>query len=432
MENKTGEYVRALGATKVLIHYGGGSAVRSGLIARVEASLDAAGVKYVSLGGAQPNPRDTKVYEGIELIRREKVDFVLAVGGGSAIDSAKAMAHGALYDGDFWDFFCGKAKPQKSLPKGVVLTMSAAGSESSDSCVITQEATKTKRGLNTELNRPLLAIMDPELTMTLPPYQIACGATDILAHIMERYFTNEPDVDLTDRLCEGTMQAVIRAARVMVKEPHDYDAASQLMWASTIATTTPSASAASRTLPATRSSMSFPPSTTAPTARVWRWCSPLAALHAAKAGQGDAAGAIRRARMGLPDDFAHPEKTAQVGIDAYVAWLKEIGMPVTFAELGAREEDIPYLAGKVKRPNPDGTVGKFLRPEHRGHRKDLPPVPVRAKAKQYPPRFTQARGFYQRSDAPDARTASEKAGSFPDADASTARGAGMGWCFFST
>ena len=192
-------------------------------------------MKHISLGGAQPNPRDTKVYEGIDIIRRENVDFILAVGGGSAIDSAKAMAIGAPYDGDFWDFFCGKAKPETSMPKGVVLTMSAAGSESSDSCVITQAATKTKRGLNTELNRPLLAIMNPELTMTLPPYQVACGATDILAHIMERYFSNEPDCDLTDRLCEATMQAIIRAGRIMVKNPHDYDAASQLMWGSTIA-----------------------------------------------------------------------------------------------------------------------------------------------------------------------------------------------------
>ena len=360
VENQTGELVRALGATKVLIHYGGGSAVRSGLIARVEASLDAAGVKHVSLGGAQPNPRDTKVYEGIELIRREKVDFVLAVGGGSAIDSAKAMAHGALYEGDFWDFFCGKAKPEKSLPKGVVLTMSAAGSESSDSCVITQAATKTKRGLNTELNRPLLAIMNPELTMTLPPYQIACGATDILAHIMERYFSNEPDCDLTDRLCEGTMQAVIRAARVMVKTPTDYDAASQLMWASTIAH-----------------------NDTLSVGRVKDFAShqiehELSALYDCAHGAGLAVvfPGWLRFMLKKPDkvmrlaqfavrvwncemDFEHPEKTARLGIEAYVSWLKSIGMPVTFAELGAREEDIPYLAGKVKRPNPDGTVGKF-------------------------------------------------------------------------
>ena len=174
-------------------------------------------------------------YEGIALIRKEKVDFLLAVGGGSAIDSAKAMAIGALYDGDFWDFYSGKAVPEKSLPKGVVLTMAAAGSESSNSSVIMQESTKMKRGLRVELNRPLLAIMNPELTMTLPVYQTACGATDIMAHIMERYFTTVEDCDLTDRLCEGAMTAVIRAARIAVKDPKDYDARAQLMWASTIA-----------------------------------------------------------------------------------------------------------------------------------------------------------------------------------------------------
>ena len=235
VENKTGEYVRALGATKVLIHYGGGSAVRSGLIDRVKKALDAENIGYVELGGVQPNPRDTMVYKGIALARREGVDFVLAVGGGSSIDSSKAIAHGLQYDGDFWDFFCGKAKPEKTTPLGVVLTMSAAGSESSNSCVITQESTKTKRGLRSELNRPRFAAMNPELAMTLPPYQIACGATDILAHIMERYFTCETEVDLTDRLCEGAMQAIIRAAKIAVKTPDSYDAQAQLMWGSTIA-----------------------------------------------------------------------------------------------------------------------------------------------------------------------------------------------------
>lgn len=360
VENQTGEQIKALGGTRVLIHYGGGSAVRSGLIARVEASLDAAGLAHVSLGGAQPNPRDVKIYEGIDLIRREGVDFVLAVGGGSAIDSAKAMAHGALYDGDFWDFFCGKATPQKSLPKGVVLTMAAAGSESSNSCVITQESTKTKRGLRSELNRPVLAIMNPELTMTLPPYQIACGATDILAHIMERYFTNEPDCDLTDHLCEGTMQAVVRAARTMVANPNDYAAAAQLMWASTIAH-----------------------NDTLGVGRLSDFAShqiehELSAMYDCAHGAGLAVvfPAWMRFMLKKPDkvarlaqfavrvwncemDFAHPQKTAQAGIDAYVYWLQQIGMPVNFAQLGAREADIPAMAAKCKRTNPDGTLGNF-------------------------------------------------------------------------
>lgn len=358
VENQVGEEVKKLGATKVLIHYGGGSAVRSGLIARVENSLDAAGIAHVSLGGAMPNPRDTKVYEGIELIRREKVDFLLAVGGGSAIDSAKAMAIGALYDGDFWDFYSGKAVPEKSLPKGVVLTMAAAGSESSNSSVIMQESTKMKRGLRVELNRPLLAIMNPELTMTLPAYQTACGATDIMAHIMERYFTTVEDCDLTDRLCEGAMTAVIRAARIAVKDPKDYDARAQLMWASTIAH-----------------------NDTVGVGRVMDFAShqiehELSGMYDVAHGAGLAVVFPAWMRYNLPKhtmrfaqfavrvwgcqmDFEHPEKTALAGIEAHESWLREIGMPLTLKELGADPKDIPELAKKTKRTNPDGTVGKF-------------------------------------------------------------------------
>ena len=199
-ENKAGTELAAMGAKRVLIHYGGGSAVKSGLIGRLTADLEQHGIAVTTLGGVKPNPRDTEVYEGIELVRRENIDFILAVGGGSAIDSSKAIAHGVCYGGDFWDFFCGKAKPETTMPFGAVLTTSAAGSESSNSCVIMQESTLIKRGLTSELNRPRIAFMNPELAMTVPKYQIASGATDILAHIMERYFTSESEVDLTDRL----------------------------------------------------------------------------------------------------------------------------------------------------------------------------------------------------------------------------------------
>ena len=350
-ENGVGAEVRALGGTKVLIHYGGGSAVRSGLIDRVKASLDAEGIAHVELGGVQPNPRDTMVYKGLELARREGVDFVLAVGGGSSIDSSKAIAHGLKYDGDFWDFFCGKASPRETTLLGVVLTMSAAGSESSNSCVITQESTLTKRGLRSELNRPKFAIMNPELAMTLPPYQIACGATDILAHIMERYFTCEPDVDLTDRLCEGAMQAVIRAAKIAVQDPSNYDAQAQLMWGSTIAH-----------------------NETVGVGRVGDWGShqiehELSALYDVAHGAGLAVvfpawmryqmhkNVMRFAQFavrvyGCPMDFEHPEKTALAGIEAHEAFLRSIGMPVTLRELGAKTEDIPALAAKTKKTDP--------------------------------------------------------------------------------
>ncbi len=349
-ENEVGREVRALGGTKVLIHYGGGSAVRSGLIDRVKKALDAENIGYVELGGVQPNPRDTMVYKGIALARREGVDFVLAVGGGSSIDSSKAIAHGLQYDGDFWDFFCGKAKPEKTTPLGVVLTMSAAGSESSNSCVITQESTRTKRGLRSELNRPRFAAMNPELAMTLPPYQIACGATDILAHIMERYFTCETEVDLTDRLCEGAMQAVIRAAKIAVKTPDSYDAQAQLMWGSTIAH-----------------------NETLGVGRVSDFGShqiehELSALYDVPHGAGLAVvfpawmrfqlskNPMRFAQFavrvyGCSMDFEHPERTALAGVEAHEAFLREIGMPVTLRELGARAEDIPALVAKTKKTN---------------------------------------------------------------------------------
>ena len=356
-ENEVGREIRALGGTKVLIHYGGGSAVRSGLIGRVQAALEAEGIAHVELGGVQPNPRDTLVYQGIELARREGVDFVLAVGGGSAIDSSKAIAHGICYDGDFWDFFCRKAQPERTTPFGVVLTMAAAGSESSNSCVITQASTLTKRGLSSELNRPKFAIMNPELAMTLPPYQIACGATDILAHIMERYFTCEKEVDLTDRLCEGAMQAVIRAARIAVRNPKDYDAQAQLMWGSTIAH-----------------------NDTVGVGRVSDFGShqiehELSALYDVAHGAGLAVVfpawmryqmhkdvmrfaqfAVRVYRCDM--DFEHPERTALAGIEAHEAFLKDIGMPITLKELGARTEDIPALAAKTKKTNlADQTTG---------------------------------------------------------------------------
>lgn len=350
-ENQVGEEIRALGGTRALIHYGGGSAVRSGLLERVKRSLDAAGIEHVELGGVQPNPRDTLVYEGIELAKREKVDFVLAVGGGSVIDSSKAIAHGIRYDGDFWDFWCGKAKLTETTMLGVVLTMSAAGSESSNSCVITQEKTLTKRGLRSELNRPRFAIMNPELAMTLPPYQIACGATDILAHIMERYFTCEQEVDLTDRLCEGAMQAVIRAAKIAVKDPSSYDAQAQLMWAGTIAH-----------------------NETVGVGRVSDFGShqiehELSALYDVAHGAGLAVvfpawmryqmnkNVMRFAQFGVrvfgcEMDFEHPERTALAGIEAYEAFVKSIGMPVTLKELGAKSEDIPALAAKTKKTDP--------------------------------------------------------------------------------
>ena len=193
-ENNVGKYVKAEGGTKVLIHYGGGSAVRSGLLDRVKASLEAEGIGHVELGGVQPNPKSSLVYKGIELCRREGVDFILAVGGGSTIDSAKGIAAGVVYDGDFWDFYQGK-RIEKSLPVATILTIAAAGSEGNGDTVVTKEVEggNLKRDAHGDAIRPKFTILNPALTQTVPPYQTASGITDIMAHLYERYFTNTPE-----------------------------------------------------------------------------------------------------------------------------------------------------------------------------------------------------------------------------------------------
>ncbi|NMB20710.1 MAG: iron-containing alcohol dehydrogenase [Firmicutes bacterium] len=225
----------ALWGKKVLLHYGGGHIVRTGLKDRVVDSLKEAGLEIVELGGAQPNPRLSLVREGIELARKEQVDLILAVGGGSAIDSAKAIAIGVPYDGDVWDFYAGKAKAEESLPLGVVLTIPAAGSESSPSSVITNEDGWLKVGYGALVMRPKFALLNPELTFTLPAYQTACGVSDMMAHIMERYFTNEEDVGFSDHLCEAAMRSIIQEAPIAIAEPENYGARANIMWAGTIA-----------------------------------------------------------------------------------------------------------------------------------------------------------------------------------------------------
>lgn len=233
-ENQVGNEVKQYGC-KVLLHYGGGSIKKTGLYDRVIKSLKDAGLEILEYPGALPNPRLKMVYEGIKLCRENKIDFILAVGGGSAIDSAKAIALGVPYDGDVWDFFIDKAKPNAVLPLGVILTLPATGSEASNSCVITNEDGWFKRGLSTDYNRPKFAIMNPELTYTLPSFQTASGAADIMAHVMERYITNTPHADLTDRLSEATLRTVIKYAPIVLKEPENYDARAEIMWAGTIA-----------------------------------------------------------------------------------------------------------------------------------------------------------------------------------------------------
>ena len=235
-EQNTGALVRRFGGTKVLLVYGGGSVKKNGAYDAVTAALETAGLPYIELSGIQANPRSGKVYEGIELARQNDCDFILALGGGSVIDTAKAIGFSVGYGGDFWDFFTGKAKIEGTLPVGVVLTIAAAGSEGSDSCVITQERGNLKWGCpKTDLIRPKFAVLDPRLTCSLPAYQTASGAVDMLAHICERYFSNTPDVALTDRLCEALLKTIVDAAPKAIAAPGDYAPRADLMWAGMLA-----------------------------------------------------------------------------------------------------------------------------------------------------------------------------------------------------
>lgn len=233
-ENRTGELVREFGASKVLIHYGGGSAERSGLLSRIQKSLEGSGISYVTLGGVVPNPRISLVRTGIELCKKEGVDFLLAVGGGSVIDSCKAIGYGLYNDCDPWLFYSRQAQAKGCTPIGAVLTIAAAGSEMSNSSVITNEDGWLKRGYSTNYARCRFAVMNPELTYTLPPYQTASGCTDILMHTMERYFSHEKHTELTDGICEALLRTVMKNAQILKEDPKNYNARAEVMWAGSL------------------------------------------------------------------------------------------------------------------------------------------------------------------------------------------------------
>lgn len=345
-ENETGEYVKKYGGSKVLLHFGGGSAVKSGLLDRVKASLEKSGVGYIELGGVQPNPRDTLVYKGIDLCRAEGVDFILAVGGGSVIDSAKAIAMGVPYNGDFWDFYCGKKTIDAALPIGVVLTIAAAGSEGSGDSVITKEEGMIKRGAGSDHLRSRFSVLNPALTQTLPAYQTACGATDIMAHVFERYFTNTKEVELTDRLCEAVLMTMIKETPRVIADPNNYEARANIMWAGMVAH-----------------------NGLVGVGRSQDWNShgiehELSGLYDCAHGAGLAVimpswmefvykhDVMRFAQTavrvwGCEMNFGDPEATALEGIRRFRSFLHSIGMPINFEELGAKEEDIPVLVEKI-------------------------------------------------------------------------------------
>lgn len=236
-EKNVGKLIKEFGGKRVLIHYGGGSAVRSGLIDKVKKILSEEELFFVELGGVKPNPRLSLVYEGIRLAKENKIDFILAVGGGSVIDSAKGIGYGIVNENieDVWDLYIGKIKTQKCAPIGVILTIAAAGSEMSGSSVVTKEDEQLKRSYNSDNSRPKFAILNPELTYTLPKYQIACGIVDIMMHTMERYFSPVGNLEMTDKISEGLLKTMIKYGKISMKDPKNYEARSEIMWASSLA-----------------------------------------------------------------------------------------------------------------------------------------------------------------------------------------------------
>ncbi len=357
-EKNVAQLVKNFGGSKVLLHYGGGSIKKSGLYDTVVNTLTAAGIIYTELPGAEPNPKSGLVYTGIDICKREDIDFILAVGGGSAIDSAKAIAAGAVYDGDFWDFYAGKYI-EKALPTGVILTSAAAGSEGSPNSVITNEKTLEKRGAAGQAIRPVFSILNPEFTQTLPPYQTAAGATDIMVHVIERYFSNTKDVEITDRLCEAVLKTMIKETPIAIENPDNYEARANIMWAGMVAH-----------------------NNLCGVGREQDWSShemehELSAYFEATHGAGLAV--ICPAWMKFVTkknlhktvqfavrvwdcqmNFENPMETALEGIERFEYFLKKIGMPSTITEFGASEADIPKLANHIKL-NDDNTLGGYVR-----------------------------------------------------------------------
>jgi alcohol dehydrogenase len=364
-ENEVGQLAAAQGARRVLIHYGGGSVIRSGLLGRVKMSLTAAGIDFRELGGVQANPLDQLVYEGIQLCRRERVDLVLGLGGGSAIDSAKAIAIGAADEdpqGDFWDYYSLMRIPQKRLALGTIITLPGTGSEGSNSSVIVHTGDRLKRGLRSDLNRPDFSIMNPELAASLPPYQVASGAADMLSHVMERYFSRTSGVEITDRLCEAVMQTVLNAASVAVADPGNYDAMANLMWSAMIAHN--GAVGVGREEDWSAHPLEHEMSGLFNTAHG----AGLAALYPAwlehmlphrpeKLAQ--FAERVLDVAAPDPDDRTSLIAAAQEGIRRLARIFQTLGLATNLRDLGIPRESIPVMAARVKR-NSDGTCGKFL------------------------------------------------------------------------
>ena len=350
-EEKLPQLIQQYGGSKVLIHYGGGSARRSGLLDKVEQMLTEAGIAYVELGGVVPNPLLSKVREGIELCRKEKVDFILAVGGGSVIDSSKSIGYGVGYAGDVWDFWDNKAVPQSCLPIGVMLTIPAAGSEMSSSTVITNDEGMLKRGFNSDLCRCKFAIMNPERTFTLPTYQTAAGATDIMMHTMERYFSKYEDALLTDAIAEALLKTVMAAVKEVLSSPDDYTYRAAIMWASSLSHNDLTECGTEKDFASHKMehelSGLFGVTHGAGLAAIWgSWARYVMEKHLSRFEK------FAVNVMGVLQDFTNPRMTALRGIEAMEAFFKSIGMPTSIPELIGRkatDEEIAIMAEKCSR-----------------------------------------------------------------------------------
>lgn len=362
-EDKVGNLVKRFGGSKVLLHYGSGSVIKTGLLSKIKKYLSSFGISYIEFGGVKANPESDLVYEGINLCKLENIDFILAIGGGSVIDSAKAIAAGVVYDGDFWDFFRDDDRKvvDKSLPVGVVLTIAAAGSEGSPSMVITHSDLKLKRGnIKCDIVRPKFAIMNPELTITLSNYQTACGFVDIMTHVIERYFSNTKNCVVTDRLCEAVLKAMLESGKKVMENPTDYDARANIMWASTIAH-----------------------NNICGVGREQDWAShkiehELSAKYGVAHGAGLAVVVIKWMRyvskrnpdkfrefgknvFGIRYDlFKNDDDYIEYGIQKLQEFWISLGMPSSFQELGYKEEDLEYLINHVDYTT-EGTVGNYVK-----------------------------------------------------------------------
>ena len=359
-EKQVASLVKKYGGKKVLVHYGGQSAKKSGLLDNICGLLNEGGVEFIELGGVVPNPRLSKVREGIALCREQNIDFILAVGGGSVIDSAKAIAYGVPYDGDVWDFYLGKATAETCLPVATVLTIPAAGSEMSESSVITNEDGDVKLGYSNNISRPKFAIMNPVRTYTLPPYQTAAGVTDMIMHTMERYFTHDDDMTLTDSVSEALMRTLKDSVMEVLKNPTDYRHRAQIMWGGSIAHNGLTGCGlsddwATHQLEHELSGM-FDATHGAGLAAIW----PSWARYVYKE---NVSRFVRFAVnvMGVENDFTNPEATALKGIEAMEEFYHAIGMPINIHELIGREvtdDEIREMVRKCSR-NYTTSQGRF-------------------------------------------------------------------------